>query len=242
MAFPRASEADRRRRRHPGAVVGALSLEPSGAFLGGRHHPGGGLAASLRRIPATGENHDRPGGRGHALHRGERADLAVDHVPHHAARSRAAGSSWPFRRPRWPWRSRRSASRASAPRSSSPIPTGASRRATHATRACEATTRPGPDRRRGWTRVMQLDAWFSMIVFTIATVAFYFLGAAVLHPQGLDPQGAGDDPDPVANVSAAARGNAAGLARARSRTSAFCWAPGPSCSRRCTSPRPPIAG
>jgi Mn2+/Fe2+ NRAMP family transporter len=44
-------------------------------------------------------------------------------------------------------------------------------------------------RARGWIRVMQLDAWFSMVVFTIATVAFYFLGAAVLHPQGLDPQG-----------------------------------------------------
>ena len=36
---------------------------------------------------------------------------------------------------------------------------------------------------------MQLDAWFSMVVFTVATVAFYFLGAAVLHPQGLDPKG-----------------------------------------------------
>jgi hypothetical protein len=36
---------------------------------------------------------------------------------------------------------------------------------------------------------MQLDAWFSMVVFTIATVAFYLLGAAVLHPQQLDPKG-----------------------------------------------------
>jgi Mn2+/Fe2+ NRAMP family transporter len=42
----------------------------------------------------------------------------------------------------------------------------------------------------GWTRVMKLDAWVSMVVFTIATVAFYFLGAAVLHPQGLAPEGA----------------------------------------------------
>lgn len=47
------------------------------------------------------------------------------------------------------------------------------------------------DRARGWLRVMQLDAWFSMIVFTVATVAFYILGAAVLKPQGLVPQGAG---------------------------------------------------
>src|SRR5438045_411888 len=28
-----------------------------------------------------------------------------------------------------------------------------------------------------------------MVVFTIATIAFYLLGAAVLHPQGLDPKG-----------------------------------------------------
>jgi manganese transport protein len=44
-------------------------------------------------------------------------------------------------------------------------------------------------RARGWLRVMQLDAWFSMVVFTVATVAFYLLGAAVLKPQGLDPKG-----------------------------------------------------
>ena len=53
------------------------------------------------------------------------------------------------------------------------------------------------NRARGWTRVMQLDAWFSMTVFTVATVAFYFLGAAVLHPQGLDPQG----PDMIPTLS-----------------------------------------
>jgi Mn2+/Fe2+ NRAMP family transporter len=45
------------------------------------------------------------------------------------------------------------------------------------------------ERARGWTRVMQLDAWFSMVVFTVATVAFYLLGAAVLHPQHLEPKG-----------------------------------------------------
>ena len=44
-------------------------------------------------------------------------------------------------------------------------------------------------RARGWMRVMQLDAWFSMVVFTLATVAFYLLGAAVLKPQHLDPKG-----------------------------------------------------
>lgn len=44
-------------------------------------------------------------------------------------------------------------------------------------------------RARGWIRVMHLDAWTSMVVFTICTVAFYFMGATVLHPQGLHPQG-----------------------------------------------------
>ncbi len=44
-------------------------------------------------------------------------------------------------------------------------------------------------RAKGWIRVMYLDAWISMIVFTISTVAFYFMGACVLHPQGLDPKG-----------------------------------------------------
>src|SRR4051794_17831808 len=39
------------------------------------------------------------------------------------------------------------------------------------------------ERARGWLRVMILDAWVSMLVFTVATVAFYFLGAAVLHRQ-----------------------------------------------------------
>jgi len=43
------------------------------------------------------------------------------------------------------------------------------------------------ERARGWLRVMHLDAWLSMVVFTVATVAFYCLGATVLHRQGLVP-------------------------------------------------------
>jgi hypothetical protein len=43
-------------------------------------------------------------------------------------------------------------------------------------------------RARGWIRVMYLDAWTSMVVFTVSTVAFYFMGATVLHPQGLVPE------------------------------------------------------
>ncbi len=49
----------------------------------------------------------------------------------------------------------------------------------------EAWTR----RAKGWIRVMYLDAWVSMVVFTVSTVAFYFMGATVLHPQGLTPKG-----------------------------------------------------
>src|SRR5262245_57372650 len=44
------------------------------------------------------------------------------------------------------------------------------------------------DRARGWVRVMHLDAWVSMVVFTVATVAFYVLGATVLYRQGLHPE------------------------------------------------------
>ena len=44
-------------------------------------------------------------------------------------------------------------------------------------------------RARGWLRVMRWDALSSMMVYTLATVAFYLLGAAVLHPQGLNLSG-----------------------------------------------------
>ena len=38
-------------------------------------------------------------------------------------------------------------------------------------------------RARGWIRVMYVDAWLSLVVYTLATVAFYLLGAAILHAQ-----------------------------------------------------------
>ena len=44
-------------------------------------------------------------------------------------------------------------------------------------------------RAKGWIRVLYLDAWSSMIVFTLATVSFYVMGATVLHRQNLDPDG-----------------------------------------------------
>ncbi|HWE38202.1 MAG TPA: Nramp family divalent metal transporter [Isosphaeraceae bacterium] len=46
-------------------------------------------------------------------------------------------------------------------------------------------------RARGWLTVMKLDVWFSMVVYTLATVAFYILGAATLHPRGIVPEGPG---------------------------------------------------
>jgi len=42
-------------------------------------------------------------------------------------------------------------------------------------------------RARGWIRVMHLDILCSLVVYTVATVAFYLLGAAVLHRMGLVP-------------------------------------------------------
>ena len=42
---------------------------------------------------------------------------------------------------------------------------------------------------RGWLRVMQLDAWGSLIVYTLVTVFFYVLGAATLGRLGLSPSG-----------------------------------------------------
>jgi Mn2+/Fe2+ NRAMP family transporter len=44
------------------------------------------------------------------------------------------------------------------------------------------------ERARGWMRVLQIDAWTSMVVYTIATAAFFLLGAAVLSRSGLNPE------------------------------------------------------
>lgn len=42
-------------------------------------------------------------------------------------------------------------------------------------------------RARGWVRVMNVDVIFSMIIYTVATVAFYLLGAGILHSMGQVP-------------------------------------------------------
>ncbi len=49
---------------------------------------------------------------------------------------------------------------------------------------------PGPlwrGRALGWIRVMHVDILASMVIYTVATIAFYFLGAGILHPRGLVP-------------------------------------------------------
>ena len=40
------------------------------------------------------------------------------------------------------------------------------------------------ERARGWMRVMKYDAWFSMVIYTVGTLSFYVLGAAILHRRG----------------------------------------------------------
>jgi len=44
-------------------------------------------------------------------------------------------------------------------------------------------------RARGWIAVMQKDAMVAWVIYTVSTMSFYVMGAAVLHPQGLVPQG-----------------------------------------------------
>lgn len=44
-------------------------------------------------------------------------------------------------------------------------------------------------RARGWISVMYKDAFLSWVIYTFGTIAFFIMGAAVLHPQGVVPQG-----------------------------------------------------
>lgn len=52
--------------------------------------------------------------------------------------------------------------------------------------------RPGVEWRRrakGWIRVMYTDVGLTMVVYSVSTVCFYLLGAAILHVQQLNPDG-----------------------------------------------------
>ncbi|MCI0753114.1 Nramp family divalent metal transporter [Teichococcus vastitatis] len=44
-------------------------------------------------------------------------------------------------------------------------------------------------RAKGWIRVMYKDAFVSWCIYTFGTLAFFLMGAAVLNPQGVVPQG-----------------------------------------------------
>ncbi|MGH9174035.1 MAG: divalent metal cation transporter, partial [Vicinamibacterales bacterium] len=46
-----------------------------------------------------------------------------------------------------------------------------------------------PRRAAGWMRVMRYDAFLSMIIYTVATLAFFLTGVAVLYNEGRDPDG-----------------------------------------------------
>ena len=50
-------------------------------------------------------------------------------------------------------------------------------------------SRAWTQRALGWIRVMGHDVIFSMVIYTFATIAFYFLGAGVLKGMGLIPEG-----------------------------------------------------
>ena len=41
------------------------------------------------------------------------------------------------------------------------------------------------ERAKGWLGIMKIDAWVSFAIYTTATLAFYLLGASVLHAKGL---------------------------------------------------------
>ena len=45
------------------------------------------------------------------------------------------------------------------------------------------------ERAKGWIRVVQVDVWVTLAILTCATLAFFFLGAGVLHRLGLQPEG-----------------------------------------------------
>lgn len=41
------------------------------------------------------------------------------------------------------------------------------------------------ERAKGWLKIMRIDAWLSFAVYTTTTIAFYLLGAAILHAKQL---------------------------------------------------------
>jgi manganese transport protein len=58
------------------------------------------------------------------------------------------------------------------------------------------------ERARGWVRVMHVDAWVSMIIYSLATLAFFFLGATVLYGRGGLPGNVGGMTEALRNMYA----------------------------------------
>jgi manganese transport protein len=50
---------------------------------------------------------------------------------------------------------------------------------------------------RGWLRILRIDSWFACAIYTLSTLAFYLLGASVLHDKGLAVENA----DMIATLS-----------------------------------------
>lgn len=46
-----------------------------------------------------------------------------------------------------------------------------------------------PKRAKGWIRIMYTDVLITMVIYTVSTICFYLLGAAILNAQHLDPDG-----------------------------------------------------
>ena len=82
-----------------------------------------------------------------------------------------------------------SASPAWGPTRSPSTPTGASRRAMRAGRARTTAARPGCAAPRLDPRDVQGRRRSPWCIYTFGTLAFFIMGAAVLHPQGLVPRG-----------------------------------------------------
>lgn len=47
------------------------------------------------------------------------------------------------------------------------------------------------ERARGWIRIMKIDAAAATLTATVITAAFFLLGAAILHREGIEPKGIG---------------------------------------------------
>lgn len=74
------------------------------------------------------------------------------------------------------------------------------------------------DRARGWIRIIKIDAAAATILATVITAAFFLLGCAILHRQGIEPEGIGV----VDKMSAIFTGTYGNWSRGLFLTGAFC--------------------